>query len=275
MGTAPRSWYPGIASRSGRRVPSATRKPFGDSGNRPQAGELRRAHDVLMEARKTAEGLLKAYDERLESRGRGTPAEQDYDLMRAMLLFACAGLDSMTKHLIEDALPAVISRGEKPPGFRTFVKRRLERSKDVLSDVLTSPDPRTRLIELLVEDVTARSLQSVEEVRRVGAYLGLDETSLIEDPARLKDAFDARNAIAHEMDIDLTRSNRSRTPRSREDMVDHARAVLGCAAGLLRLVDEKLSEAGSCRQLLAAPAGTRTLIDATRGHGQVASGGRG
>ena len=68
---------------------------FGPDAPVPQAPELQNAHTVLKHARSTVESFFEAFEERGAQRGRGAPRDHDYDLPRAMLVFACAGLDSM------------------------------------------------------------------------------------------------------------------------------------------------------------------------------------
>ena len=120
----------------------------------PAARVLSNAHVVLSHTHSSAKSFLSIFEERQAERGRGAPSDQDYDLLRAMLLFACSGLDSTIKHLIRDALPSVIDQvGGAESNFRTFVERRLrtEQSADLLAATLTSHDPRRALIDELVK----------------------------------------------------------------------------------------------------------------------------
>ncbi len=92
----------------------------------PVAEELWNAHTVLQRTFWTASSFLTIFDARLGERGRGAPSDEDYDLLRAMLLFRGAGIDSMMKHIIREALEVVIERVEKAEdNFRDFVQSRL------------------------------------------------------------------------------------------------------------------------------------------------------
>jgi len=52
--------------------------------------------------------------------------DEEQDLLRAMLVMAAAGLDSMTKQLIRDALPQVVHRtGAAREGLEKFLARQL------------------------------------------------------------------------------------------------------------------------------------------------------
>ena len=63
------------------------------------------AHDSAKEALNAMQSLRA---ERRAAGGlapQGRTSDQDQDLLRAMLVFACAGVDAAMKTLIEDALP--------------------------------------------------------------------------------------------------------------------------------------------------------------------------
>ena len=216
---------------------------LGPEPKEPQADELSKAYLVLQHARWTAQSFLNTFDERLNARGPGAPSDQDYDLMRAMLVFACAGLDSMIKHLIRDALPAVIDRvDEAKREFRDFVRKELEGDKrsELLSDALSSGDPKMKLVKELVAKLTSQSLQSKQQILSAASHFGLLATQLMPKPAVYDEVFRARNQIAHEMDINFNQPRRNRTPRNKTATVAQARNVLDFAARLLDAVDQKL-----------------------------------
>ena len=221
--------------------------PFGSDPPTPQAPELRNTHLVLRHTRSTVKSFLEAFEVRQERRGRGAPADQDYDLLRAMLVFACAGLDSMIKHAIRDALPSVIDRVDRAEdNFREFVEKQLPREGRfevrLLSRILTARDPRGTLVEELVRNLTGQSLQSKAQILRAGSFFDLPSGELVEDMNLFDVIFRARNQIAHEMDIDFEQPRRNRAPRPKQEMVDFTEAVLACAAKFLAGVDGKLSE---------------------------------
>ena len=204
----------------------------------PVAEELWNAHTVLQRTFWTASSFLTIFDTRLGERGRGAPSDEDYDLLRAMLLFTCAGIDSMMKHIIREALEVVIERVEKAEdNFRDFVQRRLlastEFSPALLTRVLTSGDPRRALIEELVRDLTSQSLQSKAQILKCGSFFDLRSDDLIADMLLFEDICRARNEIAHEMDIDFDQPTRSRKTRPRQRMVENTQAVLDCGRRFL------------------------------------------
>ena len=215
-------------------------RPLGQDPDQPGAEELLQAHTVLLHARGTAQSFLDTFEERLRARGPGAPSDQDYDLMRAMLVFACAGLDATIKHLVRDALPALISRADGiEKKFEEFVAKELEQEKKtkLLASVLTSGNPRQRLVEELVKNLTSSSLQSKQQILRVASFFVLGENDVFRDKRAIDDIFRMRNTIAHEMDVDFDQPRRTRTPRPKAVTIRAAKEILGSAAKFLHAVD--------------------------------------
>lgn len=65
---------------------------------------------ILAYANVTSRSLLATFRAVRHARGaKGTPTDEEQDLLRAMVVFAGAGLDSMTKQLVGDALPVLVT----------------------------------------------------------------------------------------------------------------------------------------------------------------------
>ena len=117
--------------------------PFRPEPPAPTAPELRNAHLVLTHTLATANSFLQILGDRVDRRGRGAPTDHDYDLLPAMLLFACAGPDSMIKHAIRDALPAVVDHVDAAQdSLRVFVERRLRTDRGLPNDLLAPAPPQ-------------------------------------------------------------------------------------------------------------------------------------
>ena len=119
--------------------------------------------------------------------GPSTHAQQD--LYRAMLVFACAGLDVFVKQLIRTKLPSLITADRTAEGkFKEYVKRGLKKDdKEVLNTValaLIDRNPREVFLKEYVESMTGESLQSVEELCRVSDASGLDTKSIFSSEKR-------------------------------------------------------------------------------------------
>lgn len=186
----------------------------------------------------------------------GKPAEDHYeqDLLRAMLLFACSGLDAAVKQLVRDALESVIAQDEGSQGqFAKYIERRLKRSASeelgqstagfdygLLAGALASPQPRQALISSLKESLTADSLQSRDQLLKVAAHFALTRDDVLAADKVTKEAFLARNQLAHEMDIDFVAEDKRRD-RSYSDMVRWSENILEVAATFIDRVAEKLA----------------------------------
>jgi hypothetical protein len=234
-------------------MPTSFRPP-----TQPKDEATQKSYHILRYAHDTAESLLDAFA-RIKGPGRGAPTDEQQDLLRAMVVFAGAGIDSMTKQLIRDALPEMVAR---LPAARERVERlgvrhlRRSTSEPVddetgvlptvnpqrLTRVLLADSPRTGMVELIVDDLTAGSLQSLEELYRIANYLGLDPKNL-GDEGDLRAVFECRNRLIHEMDIDFNQPNRNRFSRRKNDMVKHANTLLEASASILRGVDDQLRRA--------------------------------
>ena len=213
------------------------------------SGELYdKAYLILCNAQDAASSFLHIFeDTRQNRRARGTPTDEEQDLLRAMLIFASSGLDSMAKQLVRDTLPRLIELdvgSEKM--FQQFVARRLARSEginwSILAELIADTQPRDRLIQDLVAELVSGSLQSVEELMRVAAYFDIPSRSLVsrQEQDEFMRIFAARNEIIHEMDVDFNQPNRNRRPRRRQQMIDDTNRIFLVSERFLRGVAAKL-----------------------------------
>lgn len=214
--------------------------------DQPRASQAMSAFYILRSAHAAASSFLDLFEkERKRRKARGTPTDEEHDLLRATLLFASSGLDSMIKQLVLDVLPAVIDRD---PGanelFKSFLERRFRRGDGVnvklLAAALAAPTPRIALVNELVTDLRSSSLQSKDQLLKVVAYFNIASHYVTDNPDRLQEIFDARNQIAHEMDIDFTQINRSRRPRRISDMKAYVNEIFRICSCILGIIDEKL-----------------------------------
>ena len=100
---------------------------FSHSPVQPASEHCLRAHQIFEAAFKTCESFLNSFVQvRQDRKAKGAATDVEQDLLRAMLVFACSGLDSMIKQLIRDALPAVIDKNEGAEAqFRTFIEKKI------------------------------------------------------------------------------------------------------------------------------------------------------
>jgi len=218
----------------------------------PTHDEVKNAHLILVHAHEATHALLDAFD---ASRGArratgGNTTDEEQDLLRAMLVFAGAGLDASVKRLIQETLPALARQNEAArQSLESFVARRLRdeasRAADtakgysLLASALVNDSPRAALVSAYVEELIGSSLQSVDRVFEALSALGL-RSDISVDRATLKRVFDDRNAIVHEMDMDLSLPNRRRTSRRRDPMIAGTNALLSLGSEVLAAVDSGL-----------------------------------
>ncbi len=185
--------------------------------------------------------------------GPATHAQQD--LYRAMLIFACAGLDIFVKQLIKTKLSKLIVHDKSAEAkFKEHVRRGLNKDdKAILNTValaLIDRNPREIFLTDYLESMTSDSLQSAEELYKVSEASGLNTKLLfsVEKKNVLRDAFTVRNQIIHEMDItienDGTKASGYRTRRQRraDFMEKHTRAILDLAQDLFFAYKNKFEE---------------------------------
>ena len=213
----------------------------------PAAGQLRNAHLALARTVAAANSYLAVFELRVSQRGPAPPTDHDFNLLRAMLVSACSGLDSMVKHAIRDALPTMIDRVDRAQdSFRAFAARRLPPAHSVLNpsrtNVPTASATHAALIGELIRELTGKSLRSRKEILRAAFFFDLRSADLIVDTGLFDDAFHARNQITHGVDIDFMRPCRSRAHSPKQRYVDYTQAVLDCAESFLVGVDAKLGQ---------------------------------
>lgn len=151
-------------------------------------------------------------------RGRLTANEED--LLRAAVVFTGAGLDATLKQLIRDALPGLLAANlQAHDKFEGFAADHLGTGEiadtKMIAKYLTSANPREKLIEAYIYDLTGSSLQSAEEVQKVAGALGIKDEGLRKRIAGLKPLFIARNEISHELDLQSLQKPGDRTRRTR------------------------------------------------------------
>lgn len=230
------------------RVPNLTRVALTGLGRKPHAcpDQVKASWARLKATHKSVSGLFdtlhvlreKSVGARDDARGR--LSEDQLDQIRAAIMFTSAGLDACLRRLLRDALPALIEGGGKPQGefkghvITTRLAGTLSReTKNAITDL----DPRTRLIDLYVEDLAGSSLQGHTDLIRVRDALGLTNVALTDEHLEaLKDFFAARNEIAHELDLlDPTgRGDRGRRHRDMAVVGDQCDRVIHVIEDFLR-----------------------------------------
>jgi hypothetical protein len=216
----------------------------------PTDARLRKSATILASCSRTVTSLLETFDAPGgKPRTKGSPKDTEQDVLRAMLLFAGAGLDStikqMMKDTIHDAIKGIHATRE---AFRKYIASKLTKRSagaevldtHFLSSALAADDLHDELVRHFIRKWRSGSLQSAEELLNVAELYGISEQQVGFRRADLQVVFAARNAIAHEMDAEFT-STRSRHQRSRAEMVKHSNVLIDVTAKLLDLVEASLA----------------------------------
>lgn len=172
-----------------------------------------------------------------------TIADNYLDLFRAALLFSSSGLDSLVKQAVHDSLSTVIKNNEgSEERFRSYVEKLVQKNDQLstksLSRALISENPRNHFINCLISELTSRSLQSNDELLNVASYFDIPSKILVADIGLLKNTFNMRNQIAHEMDFD--HKSNIRRHRTREELVNSINYIFLVSKTFLTEVDKRL-----------------------------------
>ena len=209
------------------------------AGNASTA-QTHKAKWIVESAHDTASSLLSAFHGQLK--GAGAPTDEQQDLLRAMLVFAGAGLDSSVKQAARDCLPALARNSDETrEELEKFIEREIRASggQRFLVQLLLHSNTEDEAITEFVNDQTRGSLQSVEELKRICKTIGIQAPKKIDD---LRPAFKARNAIIHEMDMNFSAKNRNRRSRTRDQMVAWTNQMLEVAELIVDKVDARIAE---------------------------------
>jgi hypothetical protein len=170
--------------------------------------DARNARTILEYAHDTANSLLRSYVTVRDTRDAtsGTSTDQEQDLLRAMLVMAAAGLDGMVKQLIRDTMLFLVSKDRSVrDGLEVFVARQIRGASDApetsigfkfLARLMSAPLAQEQAIEEYIRELTGGSLQSADELIRIGSAFGLKPEQIgINDKRAMQNVFDIRNMI--------------------------------------------------------------------------------
>jgi hypothetical protein len=218
----------------------------------PKSALLSKSAAIFEYTHASASSLVSAFDDAKAKRGnpRGVLTDQEQDILRASLVMCCAGVDAALKQAIRDCFEHLLDCNRQVrEGFEKFIRKRIGGEGDVLevasgakflSLILADREPRARLIEEYIRELTGDSLQSVDEILRTTAALGLDNKALALEVSRIKDIFLIRNKIIHELDLDLDAPKRKRRVRSQTDLLDNSDFMLAVIKRVLEALDKTL-----------------------------------
>jgi hypothetical protein len=201
------------------------------------------AYSILCSTHETVTSLYNIYKTLINQKDQDKITEQEQDLLRAILIFATSGIDSMIKQLIRDSLPLIIQNDAGAANiFSSFIEKEISKKDELNIRLLTSAlicgTPKDHFIEYMIRNLTSNSLQSKDELLKIASYFNIPSIVLTKDINLLKEIFDVRNQIAHEMDFDYRIQGRRR--REESVMISYTNEILRISQVFLHEVDKKL-----------------------------------
>jgi hypothetical protein len=208
---------------------------------------LASAYDSVDAVLETLESMRGIRRQQAGGRIPGRLTSQEEDLLRAAIVFTGAGLDATLKQLIRDTLVALLERSAQAHDkFEAFAAQRLGTAEAadprMVARYLVVADPRGRLIEDYVYDLTGSSLQSAEQVGNTAGALGIEDSDVRRRIGGLKDLFTARNEVSHELDLQRPEQPGDRTRRTRairptkdlcQEGLEVAQLMVNCVGALI------------------------------------------
>ena len=180
---------------------------------------------------------------------RGVLTDSEQDLLRAMMVMAASGLDSALKQLVRDCIGKLIRKSAGVHDtFEKFVlgKIRIDDggstaiNSKFLANILVAPDMHSKLIDSFIYELTGDSLQSAEQILKIGAAFLLEPKTIAPDIKKLKEAFSVRNQIIHELDMNLESPIRKRRVRGQDDLKNATLLLLTTCRVFIESVDQKI-----------------------------------
>lgn len=216
-----------------------------------QVEEIKKSFRILEATRTSVDSFLITFRKVRTSIGRSrkkytSTTDEQQDILRAMLVFSAAGLDSCLKQLIRDSLPKLAQIDDSVQNkIETFCAKHIKGDQEIqtqsskfLSRILFSESTKTALIEEYINYLTGSSLQSYEELFKV--YDALNISSSYLNKEELKSIFNARNNIIHELDIDFSSTRRSRFQRKKKEMIEYSNNLIKIGDEIISKVNEKI-----------------------------------
>lgn len=208
--------------------------------------QISKSQLILKHTHESTAAFLKAFD---DYRGTGATTDEQQDLLRAMLVFSLAGLDSLLKQIIHDVLPKLVNSDDKvKEGLETFLSRKIRNeaqdnniNNKFLAKLLLAESLKDNIIYEYICELTGKSLQSAEELIKTIYALGLEPSTLDIETITLKPIFDSRNKIIHEFDIDFNAPRRNRVSRNRNTMIDSTNKILKISEKIFLKISEKIT----------------------------------
>lgn len=183
----------------------------------------------------------------------GEPSDQEQDLLRARIALATAGLDSVAKHLCVRAIPYMAKKRhlktiEQLEELMSQKIAKLLQDKPVKRDIsdfariILSESPFKKLVEEYAIGSVEGSFQSTDELLRSADLLDITKEFLIAQKININKAFDARNQIIHELDVDPRGDPHKRIQRIESDVIAYCGLMKDVARQMIDHVSKRIDD---------------------------------
>lgn len=201
---------------------------------------LAKSNMILTSLKSTISSFFTLYDSSEQN-------EENQNILRAIVLFSCAGVDAIVKQLINDTLEYVIEHDEGAFNqFKQFSTKKIQNKSEtnfnLLTELLICENPRNILIFELKKELTQNSLQSADELFRVASYFNIETKKLEPDDKKLREIFRARNQITHELDVDMSSPEFTLRNREKSIVKEYSDHLLELSENFIKLVSKMLKE---------------------------------
>jgi RiboL-PSP-HEPN len=200
-----------------------------------------------------ARSFINFYDlfQKCRTGSKGTTTHVEQDLLRAMLIFSCAGLDAVLKQLINDNLEDIINLDEgAEKQLQKFIEKKIykpnsgEDNKNILnanwvSTLFSNKNPRLKIIKDLQYSLTSDSLQSIDQVIKIASYFAIEKNNIVSNDNEVKKVFKVRNEIVHEMDS-IVGGKKKRNQRNQSEMIKHTEVIFSVSLKFIEYINLKL-----------------------------------
>ena len=208
---------------------------------------LNKSNAILISLKNTIESFYTLYNSLDDDK-----ETQKQDLLRAIILFSCSGIDSIVKQLVNDTLDYVIEHDEGAFNqFKNYTEKKLILKNEsginskLFAELFTCGNPKQTLADALKKDLTSNSLQSADELLKVGSVFNIETANLVngkKEHEKLRKIFIVRNQITHEMDVDMTASDFKMRDRTYKEIKDYYEFIVSFIEKFIELISEKLDD---------------------------------
>jgi len=226
---------------------------------------------MLADAHESASEYLKAFVKvgavalkEADSEKGAAEFRRGQELLRSMVVVACAGLESALKEVLRKTLdPLASSDMMVAAKFEAWVARTMKdpENSDFMAHVFSALEPpRHVLIRGYVSEKVSDSLQSTRGLEETIAALGLGKGTLDWNSfANVHRAFECRNQIIHEYDFIEIGGRITRRMRTVEEIVNYVNALFDAGDRILTAAVDRVDSTSEASEPAVTASRSRSI----------------